>query len=93
MAEIKAGDFVLVAPTNMASEEFREKVKQRIGDLILAVVQTNPIGVCTIILPKGISMDPSRVFKSGEYEGCEYMDLHESHLTLVELEKRDCLRA
>lgn len=71
---------IIIVPSDGASEEFKGKVEAK-GKIVLTVLDKSSIGVCTLLLPKGVSIQGhSRPMPPGPYEGHEYLDLHESHL-------------
>lgn len=76
---MKNGTRVRLKPTPMASDEFRQKVTELV-DVIAEVGACSSIGVCTLILPKGVSISGhSHPFGNGH----DYLDIHESHLEVV----------
>lgn len=75
---------VIIVASDGASEEFKSKVKA-MGEVALTVLDRSSMGVCTLLLPRGVSIQGhSHPIPSGSfYEGHEYLDLHESHLMPV----------
>lgn len=80
---MKSGTQVKFEPTDMASDEFKQKVKA-LGDVTAEVLDVSRIGVCTLLLPVGIVIDGhSHPFTDGTLKGRHYLDIHESHLVAV----------
>lgn len=84
---MKQGDKVYLRPTNIASDELREKVATMGDDVVGEIVVVTGIDVCTVLLPPGITIEGhSHVFDENRH----YIDLHGSHLQLVTIECPKC---
>lgn len=76
---MKEGSKVLLKPTNMASDELKDKLGA-LGEVVGVVVDITGIGVCTVILPVGIEIEGhSHPLENGQH----YIDLHSFHLEVV----------
>ena len=73
---MQTGSKVRLKPTSEASGELRQKVAA-LGDVVGEVGAMTGIGVCTVLLPPGISI-PGHSHPLGD--GRDYIDLHKEHL-------------
>jgi len=77
---VEVNQKVVIVPTDIADEEFGREVEKK-GKIVLTVLSKSNLGVCTLLLPKGVSIQGhSHPLPPGPYEGHDYIDLHESHL-------------
>ncbi len=76
---MKNGTKVRFKPTNNPSEEFRAKI-EALGDFVGEVLAVSNIGVCTVLLPKGVTIEGhSHYLRDGQH----YCDIHEENLQVV----------
>ena len=73
---MKVGSEVRLKPTDKASGELRQKVAA-LGDVVGEIIGMTNIGVCTVLLPPGVSI-PGHSKPLGD--GSDYIDLHKQHL-------------
>ncbi len=76
---MQAGSKVRLKLTSKASGELRQKVAA-LGDVVGEVGAMTGIGVCTVLLPQGISI-PGHSHPLGN--GRDYIDLHKEHLEVA----------
>ena len=78
---MEKGQKVILNPRVLqSSEEFIQQIIA-IGEVVCTVLARTGIGVCTLLLPEGVTIQAhSHPFPDGSYKGQHYLDIHEMHL-------------
>lgn len=84
MTSIEIGQFVVINSSRRLDGKLRRLLESMNGKIVCEVIRHHRGRIWRLALPQGISLlGFSKVITSGDCKGRKYIELDESHLTVV----------